>query len=146
MREPSMYRNTGRAEKEGAINEEKDEENAPLLAGHQDLAPNSDAARLLGPPNYWPCNVLLQLWKKQIPHFLLTREMRFLTPMLRQASTMVAPRFIPSRLYNIEEIEDYQPGGYHPISIGDTFDQGRYRILHKLGFGGSSTVWLARDQ
>ncbi|KAH9961214.1 kinase-like domain-containing protein [Russula dissimulans] len=59
---------------------------------------------------------------------------------------MVAPRFIPSRLYNIEEIEDYQPGGYHPISIGDTFDQGRYRILHKLGFGGSSTVWLARDQ
>src|SRR5712692_1908392 len=46
MREPSMYRNTGRAEKEGAINEEKDEENAPLLAGHQDLAPNSDAARL----------------------------------------------------------------------------------------------------
>ncbi|KAH9953515.1 kinase-like domain-containing protein [Russula dissimulans] len=59
---------------------------------------------------------------------------------------MVAPRFIPSRLYNIEEIEDYQPGGYHPISIGDTFDQGRYRILHKLGFGGSSTVWLVRDQ
>lgn len=74
------------------------------------------------------------------------RTMRFLTPMLRQASTMVAPRSIPSRLYNIEEIEDYQPGGYHPISIGDTFDQGRYRILHKLGFGGSSTVWLARDQ
>ena len=71
---------------------------------------------------------------------------RFLTPVLRQASTMVAPRFIPSRLYNIEEIEDYQPGGYHPISIGDTFDQGRYRILHKLGFGSSSTVWLARDQ
>src|SRR6267154_812375 len=70
----------------------------------------------------------------------------FLTLVLRRASTMVAPRFIPSRLYNIEDIEDYQPGGYHPISIGDTFDQGRYRILHKLGFGGSSTVWLARDQ
>jgi hypothetical protein len=81
-------------------------------------------------------------------NFLLMSErtMRFLTPMLRQASTMVAPRFIPSRLHNIEEIEEYQPGGYHPISIGDTFDQGRYRILHKLGFGGSSTVWLARDQ
>lgn len=75
---------------------------------------------------------------------------RLLTPLAvllrRASSTMVAPRFIPSRLYNIEEIEDYQPGGYHPISIGDTFDQGRYRILHKLGFGGSSTVWLARDQ
>ena len=66
--------------------------------------------------------------------------------LLRRASTLVAPRFIPSWLYNIEDIKDYQPGGYHPISIGDTFDQGRYRILHKLGFGGSSTVWLARDQ
>jgi serine/threonine-protein kinase SRPK3 len=42
--------------------------------------------------------------------------------------------------------KDYHPGGYHPISIGDTFDHGRFRVLHKLGFGGSSTVWLARDQ
>ena len=58
----------------------------------------------------------------------------------------MAPRFIPSRLDTVEDIEDYQPGGYHPISISDTFDRGRFRILHKLGFGGSSTVWLARDQ
>ncbi|KAG6826909.1 hypothetical protein H0H92_013934 [Tricholoma furcatifolium] len=59
-----------------------------------------------------------------------------------------APRFIPSLyLDNVENIEEYRPGGYyHPISIGDTFDQGRYRILHKLGFGGSSTVRLVRDQ
>ncbi len=56
-----MYRNTGRAEKEGAINEEKDEENAPLLAGHQDLAPNSDAARLrLDRPIVSKCKVQLQ--------------------------------------------------------------------------------------
>ncbi|EKM76766.1 hypothetical protein AGABI1DRAFT_102163 [Agaricus bisporus var. burnettii JB137-S8] len=59
---------------------------------------------------------------------------------------MNARRFIPSQLDGIEDIEDYHPGGYHPISIGDTFDHGRFRILHKLGFGGSSTVWLARDQ
>ena len=59
---------------------------------------------------------------------------------------MMAPRFIPSRLDVIENIEDYQPCGYHPISVGDTFDHGRFRVLHKLGFGGSSTVWLARDQ
>ena len=75
-----------------------------------------------------------------------TMPTRFSTLMLPRASTMAAPRFIPSRLCNIEDIEDYRPGGYHPISIGDTFDQGRYRILHKLGFGGSSTVWLVRDQ
>jgi hypothetical protein len=73
---------------------------------------------------------------------------RFLTfkLVLRRASTMVTPRYIPLRLCNTEDIENYQPGGYHPISIGDTYDQGRYRILHKLGYGGSSTVWLARDQ
>ena len=59
---------------------------------------------------------------------------------------MMAPRFIPSHLDVIEDVEDYQPGGYHPISVGDTFDHGRFRVLHKLGFGGSSTVWLARDQ
>ncbi|EGN96975.1 hypothetical protein SERLA73DRAFT_154350 [Serpula lacrymans var. lacrymans S7.3] len=59
---------------------------------------------------------------------------------------MVSPRFIPSRLDGIEDVEDYQPGGFHPISIGDDFEQGRFRVLHKLGFGGSSTVWLARDQ
>ena len=32
------------------------------------------------------------------------------------------------------------------MSIGDVFARGRYKVLHKLGYGGSSTVWLARDQ
>ena len=70
----------------------------------------------------------------------------FFNPVLRRTSMMMARRFIPSRLDAIEDVEDYQPGGYHPISIGDTFYHGRFRVLHKLGFGGSSTVWLARDQ
>jgi serine/threonine-protein kinase SRPK3 len=70
----------------------------------------------------------------------------FFTPISRRNSVMMAPRFIPSPLDVIEDIEEYQPGGYHPISVGDTFDHGRFRVLHKLGFGGSSTVWLARDQ
>ena len=29
--------------------------------------------------------------------------------------------------------------------LGDTYDKERYRVIHKLGHGGSSTVWLARD-
>jgi serine/threonine-protein kinase SRPK3 len=70
----------------------------------------------------------------------------FFTPVLRRTSMIMAPRFVPSRLDAIEDIEDFQPSGYHPISVGDTFDHGRFRVLHKLGFGGSSTVWLARDQ
>jgi hypothetical protein len=44
-----------------------------------------------------------------------------------------------------EWIESYHPGGLHPVHLGDTLDEGRYRILRKLGYGAFSTVWLARD-
>ncbi|KAF8351762.1 kinase-like domain-containing protein [Amanita rubescens] len=50
-----------------------------------------------------------------------------------------------SGLLSIEQIQFYQPQGFHPVSIGDIYANGRYKILHKLGYGGSSTVWLARD-
>ena len=49
-------------------------------------------------------------------------------------------------VYNIEEFGNYRPGGYHTISIGDEFHNGRYRILHRLGHGLHSTVWLALNQ
>ncbi|KAK0651099.1 serine protein kinase [Cercophora newfieldiana] len=44
-----------------------------------------------------------------------------------------------------EWIEDYRPGGYHPVHLGDIFDNGRYKVIRKLGEGSYSTVWLARD-
>ncbi|KAI2615149.1 serine protein kinase [Hypoxylon sp. NC1633] len=44
-----------------------------------------------------------------------------------------------------EWIEDYRPGGYHPVHLGDVFKNGQYKILRKLGEGSYSTVWLARD-
>ncbi|KAH0839399.1 kinase-like domain-containing protein [Lanmaoa asiatica] len=59
---------------------------------------------------------------------------------------MTAPRFIPLQLDEIESVEEYRPGGFHPILIGDSFARERYKVIHKLGFGGSSTIWLARDQ
>jgi serine/threonine-protein kinase SRPK3 len=45
----------------------------------------------------------------------------------------------------LENIESYCPGGYHPVSIGDTLNNRRYRVVHKLGTGASATAWLARD-
>lgn len=44
-----------------------------------------------------------------------------------------------------EDEEDYIKGGYHPVHVGDTFSDGRYLIVRKLGWGHFSTVWLARD-
>ena len=38
----------------------------------------------------------------------------------------------------------YKPGEYHPVHLGDIYCQ-RYKVIHKLGFGGYSTVWLAHD-
>lgn len=45
----------------------------------------------------------------------------------------------------VEPLGAYREGGYHPTHIGDLHQQGRYEIVHKLGHGSYSTVWLARD-
>lgn len=43
----------------------------------------------------------------------------------------------------LEHIYDYEPGGHHPVHIGDMLRQ--FKVLHKLGHGGYSNVWLCRD-
>jgi serine/threonine-protein kinase SRPK3 len=43
-----------------------------------------------------------------------------------------------------ETIPDYVASRYYPARIGELF-QDRYQIVGKLGFGATSTVWLARD-
>ncbi|KAK6645560.1 hypothetical protein RUM43_001837 [Polyplax serrata] len=43
-----------------------------------------------------------------------------------------------------EDSSDYCRGGYHPVKIGDVF-QNRYRVTRKLGWGHFSTVWLCWD-
>ena len=37
-------------------------------------------------------------------------------------------------------------GGFYPVRLGETFDNERFVITRKLGFGGFSSVWLARDR
>ncbi|EFE29587.1 protein kinase, putative [Trichophyton benhamiae CBS 112371] len=47
---------------------------------------------------------------------------------------------------DVEDLEGYRPGGYHPTLAGDSFCDGRYAVVHKHRSGGYSTIWLARDQ
>ncbi|KAJ4287883.1 hypothetical protein N0V88_007501 [Collariella sp. IMI 366227] len=43
------------------------------------------------------------------------------------------------------DAEDFSAVVYYLVNIGDLLDTGRYQVVGKLGFGRSSTVWLARD-
>lgn len=74
------------------------------------------------------------------------------------------PKFSPMSFYyypmddpNKEPLELYRPGYLHPVIVGNIIcpdpssNSNRpadlptgYRILHKLGHGGESTVWLAQ--
>ncbi|KAI0521406.1 kinase-like domain-containing protein [Xylaria bambusicola] len=58
----------------------------------------------------------------------------------------------PSPLYEriheiegAEDVEDYRPGGLHPVNMFDMLD-GRFEVCHKLGSGGIATVWLCYEQ
>ena len=44
-----------------------------------------------------------------------------------------------------EDSEDYCKGGYHPVQVGEQYNNGKYTVIQKLGWGHFSTVWLSRD-
>ncbi|CAK7226331.1 hypothetical protein SBRCBS47491_006193 [Sporothrix bragantina] len=50
----------------------------------------------------------------------------------------------PNLLVEEERLPTYDRTNYYPMRIGDIVD-GHYQVVAKLGYGGSSTVWLARD-
>jgi serine/threonine protein kinase len=46
-------------------------------------------------------------------------------------------------LDDVEDIEKYRFGGYHPVNLHDILGS-RYEVMHKLGHGGFAAIWLAR--
>ncbi|KAM7198855.1 Serine/threonine-protein kinase [Rhypophila sp. PSN 637] len=50
-----------------------------------------------------------------------------------------------TRAFSEEALSRYCTGGYHPVRVGDVFNNGKYKVLRKLGYGVYSTVWLACD-
>ncbi|RYC55216.1 hypothetical protein CHU98_g10992 [Xylaria longipes] len=54
--------------------------------------------------------------------------------------------FQPREIGDIEDIEDYRPGGLHPVDMFDMLLDDRFEVCHKLGSGGIATVWLCYEK
>ncbi len=50
----------------------------------------------------------------------------------------------PATKFEEETLPFYQKEEYYPMQIGQVV-HGHYQVVSKLGFGTTSTVWLARD-
>ena len=76
-----------------------------------------------------------------------------LSGMSQQPPSLPTPPYQASRdLRDLEWPEENltstvdEGAGFYPVRLGETFDDGRFVITRKLGWGGYSTVWLARDR
>ncbi|KAF6801101.1 protein kinase domain-containing protein [Colletotrichum sojae] len=45
----------------------------------------------------------------------------------------------------LEALRGYRPGRHHPIHLQEELCDGWYRVIHKLGYGGHSTILVADD-
>ncbi|KAB5583084.1 hypothetical protein GE09DRAFT_289850 [Coniochaeta sp. 2T2.1] len=59
-------------------------------------------------------------------------------------ATAVADRLDPAQIFEEEKTPYYSPDRFYAMRLGQTLNQ-RYQIVTKLGYGSSSTVWLAKD-
>ena len=86
-------------------------------------------------------------------------HLRLRTPILARKLRISAarqksePRIFPTqgfdvidkgRLIEEETIPEYKPEYFYPARIGEVFND-RFQIVSKLGYGSSSTIWLAHD-
>lgn len=60
------------------------------------------------------------------------------------SSLAVASRLDPSQPIEEEKTPHYHPDRFYPARLGQVLNK-RYQLATKLGYGSSSTVWLARD-
>lgn len=56
------------------------------------------------------------------------------------------PKIVPVQDSGVPKDEespaDYNAGGYLPVKVKDSFKDGRYTVIRKLGWGHFSTVWV----
>ena len=75
-------------------------------------------------------------WVRQLTRKTPLQPVRFPT-----AGFDIIPK---SALLEEEQLDEFKQGKYFPVQIGDVYVS-KYQVLGKLGFGSTSTVWLARD-
>lgn len=63
----------------------------------------------------------------------------------KNSDTLTSSSVVYQWQEDVENLEPYRSGGYHPTHINDCYHNNRYEIVHKLGSGSYSTVWLAKD-
>lgn len=61
-----------------------------------------------------------------------------------QVKVAEEPYWEPDEL-EYEQLTRYDHGGFCPVSIWQRFENDRYCVVYKLGYGHFSTVWLAQD-
>lgn len=72
------------------------------------------------------------------------RPLRLLQRQPWPLSTATAPALDASQPIEEEKTPYYDPKRFYPARLGEVLND-RYQIVTKLGYGTSSTVWLARD-
>lgn len=94
---------------------------------------------------------LLNKYQSLLHAVIMTTLIRWATKALRRATsppiyfpTSSFSTVRPSEVLDEERFEKFQQGQYYPAHVGDVICS-RYQIVGKLGFGTTSTVWLARD-
>ena len=80
-----------------------------------------------------------------VPNNLLRIRRKYILGAMSRAGSYDSSHSHSVMTEDEEDWEDYVKGGYHPVHIGDTFSDGRYTVVRKLGWGHFSTVWLAKD-
>lgn len=83
-------------------------------------------------------------------HKALSSVVRSITQPFRRWEPLTFPSKNYTRIHANEKIEeetysDYVASRYYPTRIGEILGGDRYQVVGKLGFGTTSTIWLARD-
>jgi len=97
-------------------------------------------------PSVISCHNSARKTLRRYPKAVVPTTRRLHSGNLLMSSGSSAKRHLVYRWQDdVENLEAYRSGGYHPIQLGDELSNERYHVIHKLGYGTFSTVWLARD-